>query len=124
MYGESNGRHRVGFASPLNRSPESKIVSVSVDNYLTTTKTLQFSMRKVCEPKTTPPVEGNTVAGQTREGLASAGPLRLLRDWWRGYSDADLESLRAKLGDRSKAYYPWQVIEVTSAEFRALRQIC
>lgn len=40
-----------------------------------------------------------------------------IRDWWRGYSDADIASLRAKFEANRR---PYAVIPVTNAEMRAL----
>jgi hypothetical protein len=46
------------------------------------------------------------------------GILRAVRDWWRGYSFADLESVHRKMHENRR---PGAVIPVTDGEMRALR---
>ena len=40
----------------------------------------------------------------------------VVRDWWRGYTDADIASMREKY---SRLAAPGQMIEITDAELRA-----
>lgn len=42
-----------------------------------------------------------------------------LRDWWRGYSDADVMTLLAKL-EKGKGMKPGSTIKLTSGEAKAL----
>lgn len=42
-----------------------------------------------------------------------------IRDWWRGYSDADIESLREKM-IASSLKYPGAITPVTPVEMKAL----
>lgn len=47
--------------------------------------------------------------------------MKRLRDWWRGYTDADIASVEAKLSVDPAG--PGRVTWVTDAEMRALRDI-
>ena len=49
------------------------------------------------------------------------GLFEFLRDWWRGYSDADIASAAEKM---SKQVGPGQWTEVTDREFKAWRSLC
>ena len=44
-----------------------------------------------------------------------------LRDWWRGYSDADVMTLLAKM-EKGKSMKPGSVIELTNREARAMHK--
>jgi len=46
--------------------------------------------------------------------------LTRVRDWWRGYTDADVAALRDRLGEA----HPGEVISLTRAEIRAFGDLC
>lgn len=48
-------------------------------------------------------------------------PAAFLRDLWRGYSDADVRSLNAKL-EAAKARPPGSLMRLTVGEHRAFRE--
>lgn len=44
--------------------------------------------------------------------------IRKIRDWWRGYSDADVQTMRAKLSGKYKA---GEIVWLTPGEMAAMR---